>query len=187
MTQFETAYNDIYKLHTQLLDTSRTRIKPTLVVFSAIPGSGKSELTKRLVSEHNFLRIANKDVRELIAKTHHEDDVSVEGYTLWLLDNLTEQTKYSIVFDRNIDQWYTPSKEWAERNGYRYVLVRIDVQREILEQRLLEREKDREAKAFEVLDFYAKQHEEIGIQIDPSITLSDNYDLDAAAKAIVKF
>jgi len=66
----------------------------------------------------------------------------------------------------------------------RYVLVRIGVQREILEQRLLQREKSRKAKAFEVLDFYAEQHEAMRADIDPAITLVDSYDLDLAAAAI---
>ena len=187
MTRLEAAYNDIYKLHAPHIETTSARVKPMLVVFSAIPGSGKSELTKRLVNEHGFLRIANKDIRESIAKTHHEDDVNIGEYTLWLLDRLIEQKTFSIVFDRNIDQWYIPSKEWAERNGYTYVLVQIDVRREILEQRLLKREKDPKAKAFEVLDFYAEKHDDIKTHLSPTFILEDNYDLEEAAKTIAGF
>ncbi len=178
------SFDEIFAVHEPLIDVRQARTKPVLVVFSAIPGSGKSELTKRLVRDYGFVRIANKDIRESIAKTGHEDDVNIGEYTLWLFDKLTADKKASIVFDRNIDQWYTPSKEWAEKNGYRYVLVRIDVQREILEQRLLQREKSCKAKAFEVLDFYAEQHELTRADINPAITFINDYDLDLAAAAI---
>lgn len=183
-TGYPLNFDEVFAVHEPLIDMRRAAAKPVLVVFSAIPGSGKSELTKRLAKNHGFVRVANKDIRESIAKTRHEDDVNIGEYTLWLFDKLTAGKKASIVFDRNIDQWYMPSKEWAERNGYRYVLVRIDVRREILEQRLLQREKSRKAKAFEVLDFYAEQHEVMRADIDPAITLVDNYDLDLAAAAI---
>lgn len=178
------AYDDIYKLHSRNINTKRVRVKPVLVVFSAIPGSGKTELSRRLADDYNFLRIANKDIREAVASTPKNLETDVGDYMLWLLDKLTRQNKYSIVFDRNIDQWYEPSKDWASKNGYKYILVRIDVRQGLLEQRLQRREKDNAAKVFEVLDFYAKQHEDIKIQLSPDVALNDNYDLDESARII---
>ena len=177
-------YSKVFEVYEPLIDTRGVREEPVLVVFSAIPGSGKSELTKRLVRDYGFLRVANKDVRESTAVTHHEDDVSAGDYTLWLLDKLTEKRKYSIVLDRNVDQWYEPSIEWAERNGYEYRLVRVDVAPEILDRRLMRREKDRSAKAFEYLDFYSDEHRKMGLKLRPSYSLKDDYNLELAAKTI---
>jgi hypothetical protein len=103
---------------------------------------------------------------------------------LWLLDKLTREQWPSIVFDRNIDQWHEASRDWAQAHNYRYVLVRIDVSRQILEERLMRREGDPGAKAFEVLDFYAQQHAQTAGLMAPTLTLVDDYDLETAAKDI---
>lgn len=178
------AYEDIYAAHSATLAYAEVRRQPVLVVFSAIPGSGKSELTRRLAADYGFLRVANKDIRSAITATGHEGDVDISDYRLWLLDKLTKTQMPSIVFDHNIDQWYQPSKAWAEQRNYRYVLVRIDVNRKLLEQRLLKREGSRNAKAFAVLDEYETEHKKLAGEITPTIVLEGDYDLDVAAKRI---
>jgi adenylate kinase family enzyme len=181
-------FDQIYAHHQPKLDLRGIRSRPVLVVFSAIPGSGKSELTKRLMDDYGFLRIANKDIREAVEKADIADNTSIiSSYTLWFLDKLTAGQQPSIVFDRNIDQWYEPSRIWAEAHGYDYVLVRIDVSRDILERRLLGREGTRQAKAFEMLDFYDQQHTQSDGLMLPRTVLKDDYDLDAAAREIASY
>ncbi len=182
----EDAYRQIYEVHSKQLTFNNVRQKPVLVVFSAIPGSGKSELTKRLVAMYGFLRIANKDIRHAIKITNHADDVIIGKYTLWLLDKVARDKPASIVFDRNIDQWYEPSKSWASNNGYRYVLVRIDVDRKTLQQRLLKREGDSRSQVFDVMDFYEEQHKTMK-DSKPDLSLEGGYDLDAAARRIATY
>lgn len=182
----EQNFREIFKLHSAHLQLKDVRQRPVLVVFSAPPGSGKSELTKRLVENYSYLRIANKDIRESINATGDLPEEIISTYTLWLLDKLARNKKPSIVFDRNIDQWYKPSKKWAADNGYRYVLVRISVSREIQEKRLLNREGDKKAKVFGVLDFYNEQHAKISELMKPDIELSDDYDLEEVAEAIAR-
>ncbi len=177
-------YEDIYKIHTSRLSLSATSIdNPSFVVFSAIPGSGKSEISKRLENDYGYLRITNKLIRESIAKSSYEDIV-IGDYTIWFLDRLTKDYSPNIVFDRNIDQWYEPSKEWAEKNGYSHVVVTIDVSIDILKKRLFDREGTMESKAHEMLDFYSQQHEEKSKLIENTILLNDDYNLDYAAKLI---
>lgn len=178
-------YEEIYKIHTDQLDLEdvATSDRPVLVVFSAIPGSGKSELSRRLESDYGYLRITNKLIRESIAQSGY-DDVVIGEYTIWFLNKLTKTIRPNIVFDRNIDQWYGPSKSWASENNYRYIMVSINVSTDILNRRLFQREGSMNSKAHEVLEFYSKQHDEIRNYINASIYLNDNYDIDAAARSI---
>ncbi len=125
-----TFYEEIYKNHLPNIKIGRAHT-PLLAVFSAIPGSGKSELTKRLVDNYGFSAVANKDIRSSIEQTGHENDIVIGDYTLWLLDKLTNQKSHSIVFDRNIDQWYEPAKNWAADNKYRFIVVKIEVSKKI--------------------------------------------------------
>ena len=178
----EKAFSEIFAVHSAHIDYTGANVGSTLVVFSAIPGSGKSELTKRLARDYAYLRIANKDIRDAMAQTGHAEDVAIGDYTLWLFDRLTKATPVNIVFDRNIDQWYEPARAWALENNYRLVTVAINVTKEILQQRLLNREGSKVLKALGTLDFYSNQHEDI--KLIPGITLVDDYDLDKATQEI---
>ncbi|HSX33575.1 MAG TPA: hypothetical protein VLF91_04535 [Candidatus Saccharimonadales bacterium] len=183
----ESVYQQIYGVHARHLNFNGVEPKPVLVVFSAIPGSGKSELTKRLVASYGFFRLANKDIRHALETTGHADDVAIGEYTLWFLNEVTRDKSLSIVFDRNIDQWYEPSKSWASANGYRYVLIRIDVDRKALQQRLLKREGDGASHVLDVMDFYAQQHDAVTNRIKPDLLLEGDYDLDEAAQRIAAY
>lgn len=181
----EGIYEDIYKIHEPNILKGKA-VKSALVVFSAIPGSGKSELTKRLVVGYGFTRLANKDIRDAIKSTGRTADVVIGDYTLWLLDKLAKQGSSSIVFDRNIDQWYEPIKEWAGRNDYKFIVVQIEVSRNILEKRLHNREGNKVSHVLSVLDFYKNQHEYQSQIIHADIVLEEDYDLDGAAKLIAE-
>jgi len=178
-------YEDIYKIHASSIGLGSI-YKPTLVVFSAIPGSGKSELTKRLVANHGFTRLANKDIREAIKQAGHMDDVVIGDYTLWILDKLTQQGSKSIVFDRNIDQCYELIKKWAHNNNYKFVVVQIEVGRENIEKRLHKREGDKVSYVLSVLDYYQNQHRQITQTIQADIVLNEDYNLDDAARLIAE-
>lgn len=180
----EQLFEKIYQAHLPNIKLG-SMDRPALIVFSAIPGSGKSELTKRLVEKYGVSCIANKDIRKSLEQTRHADDVTIGDYTLWLLDKLTEQKPLTLVFDRNIDQWYEPIKDWAKRNNYKFVVVQIEVSRDALEKRLHKREGEKVSHVLGVLDFYHKEHERLTQSIRPSIVLRDDYDLDAAARLIV--
>ena len=122
-----------------------------------------------------------------IEEAGYKDDVTVAEYTLWLFDKIKkEEPPLRIVFDRNIDQWYEPSKVWAVQNNYKYVLVRIDVSRQLPEKRLQTREAGQTAHVFSVLDSYEDQHRKLSKAIDADITLENDYDLDLAAKRIAR-
>jgi predicted kinase len=179
----EAAQEEVYDAHMPNIKIGNAD-KPALIVFSAIPGSGKSELTKRLIKNYGISSIANKDIRRSLEQTGHTEDVAIGDYTLWLLDRLVKQGVKTIVFDRNIDQWYEAAKNWATKNSYQFLVVRIDVSRNVLEKRLHNREGSKVSKVLEVLDFYSNEHERMTQNIQANIVLKEDYDLDAAARSI---
>lgn len=181
----QSAFEEIYQAHLPSIRLGGMS-KPALIVFSAIPGSGKTELTKRLNKNHDVSAMANKDIRKALEKTGHTDDVIIGEYTLWLLDKLTKQKPLTIVFDRNIDQWHKAAKNWAAKNNYRLVLVQIEVSRNTLEKRLHNREGDKVSKVLSMLDFYHKEHDRIVPDMQPDIVLKEDYDLDVTARLIVE-
>lgn len=180
----EDQFKKIFSYYGKHIHTEGNIRKPVLIVFSAIPGSGKSELSKLLERNYGFLRITNKDIRTAIEAASLDETVSPIAYTSWLLDTLINRRTYGIVFDRNIDQVFEPIQQWCVRNDYKLITVRIDVDRHLLHERLMKREGDSEADAFKVLDFYASQHAGIKKTIYPSVTLENDYNLIDAANQI---
>ena len=179
----ETIYNEIYSAHLPYIHIGKIDT-PVLVVFSAIPGSGKSALTKRLAEQYGFNRFANKDIRHSMKQTRHEADVAIGDYTLWLLDKLAKPSSRAIVFDRNIDQLYMPIMDWASINRYKLVVVRIEVSYANLQKHLQKREGANAEKVLAVLDFYKNQHIRVAQDFNADLLLEEDYDLDAAAQAV---
>lgn len=177
------AYKEIHKAQLPYINIG-IATKPFLIVFSAIPGSGKTELTKRLVTKHGFSSIANKDIRKAMQHTKHTSDVVIGEYTTWLLDKLAKQGPFSIVFDRNIVQWHTEATNWANQNDYNLVVVRIEVVRSKLIKRLHSREGSKVRKVLNVLEYYHNEHERIIHNLPADIVLEGDYDLDASARLI---
>ena len=180
----EAIYDEIYDAHLPCISIGEIDV-PVLIVFSAIPGSGKSALTERLTDNYGFTRFANKDIRKSINQTGHENDAVIGDYTIWLLNKLTKPKPRAIVFDRNIDQCYIPVMDWAEVNKYKLVLVRIEVSYKNLEKRLRKREGANAAKVLDVLDFYKVQHERIVQHFQEDLLLEEDYNLENAAHKIV--
>lgn len=177
-------YRRIFDVHSNYLTFDNKISDARIIAFSAVPGSGKSELTKQLSTEYGYVRIANKEIRSTITALDLADKVAVGDYTLWLLNKITEVQPYNIVFDRNIDQWYEPLKLWADQHNYRLIIVGLDVSRTILDKRLQKREKSSDADVFKVTDFYDEQHKAMYEHINRDIIFRDNYDLDEAARLI---
>lgn len=175
-------FREVYSAHLPNIHFG-TLEEPTIIAFSAIPGSGKSELTKRLISSHEVSSIANKDIREAISCTGYSQDI-ISDYTSWLLSAITKYQPRTIVFDRNIDQWHKELLLWADHNQYRVLLVRIDVSRNILETRLRGRERKNADKVLGMLDFYEAAHKKVQSSLPISMVVKDNYDLDTTARII---
>ncbi len=179
----------MYEQHKAYIRQDGIRQKPVLVVFSAVPGSGKSTLTRLLVEDYGFLRIANKDVRLAAKQVSAQDaesgtDNVVGPYTLWLLDKLTQQSRPSIVLDRNIDQWYEAPKKWAEEHGYRLVVVRMQVSLDILKRRIATRRPEDRDHTLSVLEFYRRKHETVSFGAKMDLELVDDFDLPESAATI---
>jgi hypothetical protein len=167
-------FDQIYEVHSNNLVFDNRSTDGRLVAFSAVPG------------KFGYLRLANKDIRSIIKNLNLVDTVTVGDYTLWLLDKISAANSYNIVFDRNIDQWYNPLKLWTNQHKYRFITIGLEIDRIILDKRLIQREKSANADVFNVIKSYDTQHTAMYKQINRDIVFRNNYDLDEAARLIAK-
>jgi len=112
------------------LDTAN---KKALIVFSGIPGSGKTTVAKYLVTSFNAVHVCNDDLRTICAKQNvpYSTDLTIE-----LLNLLIQIKNGFIILDASIDRKYDDVKEWAIKNKYKLIIISINCPLEILRQRL---------------------------------------------------
>ncbi|MEC7839688.1 MAG: AAA family ATPase [Chlamydiota bacterium] len=124
------------------------RNKPKfLVLFSGVPGMGKSTLAHVLEDEMEGVRISCDDARELLRKSiqinGNDDEIRLEEYLKYAFQRLEKKyPNHFIILDRSIDGIEESTLSLANDFGYKTFVIRIELSLEEVVRRLELREKD---------------------------------------------
>ena len=149
-----------------------------VIAFSAVPGAGKTLLSKEIAERYQGVRINKDDVWDIA----HPLEVSFPGedyqslvpeYMNYLVQELANYPNGLLIIDRSLDRHYAKSKEQIEQIGYQLFLIRIDVPKDVLIQRLKQRHGEAASAYLERLDGWIQDFENAGTEIVPDF----NYDL----------
>jgi tRNA uridine 5-carbamoylmethylation protein Kti12 len=115
-----------------------------LILFSGVPGSGKSTIALAIEKRFSAIRISNDEIRNEIKKLNPMLNSEIrEGMKLEtvteLLKLLSNVPNGLIVNDASCDRGYDYYEEWSLSNKYRIVVIRLDIPRDIVEKRIRER------------------------------------------------
>ncbi|HET8670778.1 MAG TPA: ATP-binding protein [Candidatus Saccharimonadales bacterium] len=126
------------------LPNKEVRQAKRIVLFSGVVGSGKSTIARAIEQELKAVRVSNDEIRERITASNPEiESAQREKLKLKIgndvLERLANETSGLIVVDASCDRGYDDYRAWAEKHGYRIILLRIDVPRDVIEQRIRER------------------------------------------------
>lgn len=151
-----------------------------VVLFSGVAGSGKSTVARAIEKELHAVRVSNDEIRDSIVAAYPmigvEDreqakfDIGTE-----VLKRLANKTSGLIVIDASCDRGYDHYRSWATKHGYAIVLLRMDVPRAVIEQRLHERgnQGHREvARSLGKLNTWWKQWEMFGEEHTPDLIIT---------------
>ncbi len=128
------------------LPNRNLRCQKCIVLFSGVPGSGKSHIARSIERERGAIRISNDDIRDLIVAENpnitiaERERIKLDVATA-LLRLLETSPNGLVVFDASCDRpgGYEFYRDWADQHGYRVVLLRMDVPRATIEQRIHQR------------------------------------------------
>jgi predicted kinase len=155
-----------------------------VVLFSGVPGSGKSHIAQSIEQELGAIRISNDDIRDLIVAENpgiepakrERIKLAVATALLGLLETSPDGL---VVFDVSCDRpgGYEFYHDWAAQRGCRIVLLRMDVPRATLEQRIHQRGNTgyrKAAQALANLDVWWKEWEAFGKRQKPDLIVTPN-------------
>lgn len=131
---------DIYNIHIKKLSNLNEENPKMFLFMSGVPGSGKTYLAKQLEKDLKAIRVSNREAYHII-----KDDLKIalddyheiiHEYREYLLDKLKNYANGLIIIDASIDREYWNLSKWADDNGYKCFVIKMDVTREEAGRRL---------------------------------------------------
>lgn len=117
--------------------------RPLFLCFSAAPGMGITEVAKEVEKRLAGIRLSSNETRDVL-KNHGYYEVAGEfrlhNYFEYLLLRLIVAAKNGFfIFDKSIDRSYERLERFAQIMGFSFFVVRLDLSRELFEQRVGEK------------------------------------------------
>lgn len=127
----------IYAIHSKnLKNLEELNNFKIILFFSGIPGSGKTTLAKEIEERYNGIRLNNDDIRDIIVDALHLNIESEEvhkltkEYSLYLTNKLSNVKNGLIILDSSIDRSFEQIKKWADKNSYKLFVIKLDISKE---------------------------------------------------------
>lgn len=124
-------YNKISEnLFPNLKNINRINL-PFIIIFSGVPGCGKTSLAKILEKRYRGVRINNDYIRGIIDKeklttTPEEAEELLQDYNEYLIKNYPSKNKL-IILDKSVDRRYKRFIELFKFKSWEYFVIRLDV------------------------------------------------------------
>lgn len=200
--------SDIFKemdhISTLITNTSNTyythlankavRQPKRVVLFSGVPGSGKSTIARAIEQNLHAVRISNDEIRDriMVAAPTIQPDVREKikfKVGTEVMARLARETSGLIVVDASCDRGFDEYNGWAESNAYRVVLLRMEVPRNIIEQRIQKRDDQwhrNESYSLDKLETWWQQWEIFGKEHTPDLIIRPNTPVEEVLNVVSK-
>jgi predicted kinase len=183
---------DITDAYYDALPNKEVRQPKRIVLFSGVAGSGKSTIARAIEKELHAVRLSNDEVRDCIVAAcptvaPKEREQAKFDVGTNILERLAERTSGLLVIDASCDRGYDHYKMWATKHGYSVVLLRMDIPRTAIEQRLHDRGiqgyRDT-ARSLAMLDTWWQQWEAFGSEHTPDLVVTPETPIEKVLKVV---
>jgi predicted kinase len=157
------------------------------IIFSGVPGSGKTTLTKRLSHDLQAQYIRHDDIRQL-ARERGLDvaSLTISSVSRIVMDVISENDANGrIVLDSSLDRTWDLFFDYVKQRQVLPIVIRLNVPREVVEARVEARDADDFGKVSD-LDIFFEQFEASKKHVTADIELSENYDYSDVLRRVMK-
>ena len=135
---------DVDRLRRSLDGLPQPQVRPSLIVVSGLPGTGKSFFCRKLAERLPFLILTSDSLRRALFPTpqyHEQENKRLFSACHVLIEELLERG-IPVIFDATnlLEHHREYLYRAAERAGARLILVWVEAPPEVVRQRLLARE-----------------------------------------------
>lgn len=115
-----------------------------IITFSGIPGSGKSELAKKLEEKYKAIKIGNDLIRNIIYHSgvfnlsENQAEKLLQDYNEHFIRNYSFENKF-LVLDKSMDRQYKRFFSIFEELGLKYFVIRLNINKEKAINRIMKR------------------------------------------------
>lgn len=133
-------FKEIYKAHFKQLKYTKIPHKKFVIVFSGIPGSGKTHLAKILEKRYRAVKIRSDSIRTIVDKLYPKQDLDklTYSYLFWILKNYKFKNKL-IILDKGIDRKYKETFSLLKKEGYKIFIIRLKLLKDLSEKRIIKK------------------------------------------------
>lgn len=146
---FDLPYNSYIQTLSHLEDST----PPQAILFSATPGMGKTMISQELSSHIHGVVISSDAMRRTLKtcgiysdeRPTSENEKILHQFATYSFDRLFHEfPNHFYIFDSSVDRRYLEIKNGLDAYAIPSIVIRLEVPREIVEERLIEREENPE-------------------------------------------
>lgn len=115
-----------------------------IIMFSGIPGSGKSELAKKLEEKYEGVRVGNDSIRDIIyhsgafSLSEQEGENLLQDYNEYFIRNYPFKNSL-LILDKSMDRQYKRFFPIFEELGLRFFIIRLTMDKKGAIERIMKR------------------------------------------------
>ena len=159
--------------------------KPVCIIFSGVPGSGKTTLAQKLARDLSAQYLRHDDIRAL-ARDHGYDvaRLTISSISRIVMDTVMEKDANKLVIiDASLDRTWPLFFEHTTEHGALPIVIRLDIPRSIVERRIRQRDKDDFGYITNLDGFYA-EFENSRKHVPATMTLGADYEYNDVLRRV---
>jgi dephospho-CoA kinase len=185
--QTEDIHQQLAAEYLSVMENRELSRKRVCVIFSGVPGSGKTTLARKLAHDLQAQYIRHDDIRELARKHgYNVIKLTISSISRIVMDTIMdEDANKFVIVDASLDRTWPLFFEHTTEHGALPIIIRLDVPRAIAKKRVSERGADDFGSVGDLDRFYT-EFENSKKHVPATMTLGADYDYGDVLRQIKK-